>query len=224
MTDTTQNIKSQRRDAKGKLLPSIKDTPTLPILQAINAAFASIREHNAEVPPAVIVVGGNGKHGKSMNLGHFIPDKWESKTGVHEIAVSGESLANGAADVLSTLLHETAHALGATRGIQNTSRQGRFHNKRFKALAEELELEIAHDDKIGWSVTSLSEGAKKTYKTELAALRTALKAYRKPDSEKPTIKTTVRVECSCRGLTVPIKFFSDGGITCELCDEPFEEI
>ena len=34
------------------------------------------------------------------------------------------------ADVLDTLLHEAAHALAAARGIKDTSRQGRYHNKK----------------------------------------------------------------------------------------------
>ncbi len=34
----------------------------------------------------------------------------------------------GAADVLGTLLHETAHALAHVRDIKDTSRQGRWHN------------------------------------------------------------------------------------------------
>jgi hypothetical protein len=35
-------------------------------------------------------------------------------------------------------VHEAAHGLANTRGVKDTSRQGRYHNKRFRALAEEL--------------------------------------------------------------------------------------
>lgn len=51
-----------------------------------------------------------------------------------EVFVGGEGLARGPADVLATLLHEAAHALAHVRGIQDTSRQGRWHNAQFKAL------------------------------------------------------------------------------------------
>jgi hypothetical protein len=34
--------------------------------------------------------------------------------------------------------HETAHAIAAARGTKETSRQGRYHNGRFKLIAEEV--------------------------------------------------------------------------------------
>jgi hypothetical protein len=37
------------------------------------------------------------------------------------------------------------------------SRQGRYHNRRYAALAQELGLDIAHLDPIGWSATSVPE-------------------------------------------------------------------
>jgi hypothetical protein len=45
--------------------------------------------------------------------------------------------------------------LAHVRGIKDTSRQGRWHNARFKALAEELGIEVTKDPRIGWSPTNL---------------------------------------------------------------------
>ena len=39
--------------------------------------------------------------------------------------------------------------------IQDTSRSGIYHNKKFKKIAEEHGLNVEEADKIGWSVTSL---------------------------------------------------------------------
>ena len=72
-----------------------------------------------------------------------------------EVFVGGEGLVRGAADVLGTLLHEAAHALAHVRDIKDTSRQGRWHNARFKALAEEVGIEVAKDPRSGWSPTTL---------------------------------------------------------------------
>ena len=47
-----------------------------------------------------------------------------------EVFVGGEGLVLGAVDVLGTLLHEATHALAHVRGIQDTQRQGRYHNRR----------------------------------------------------------------------------------------------
>lgn len=204
--------------------PLIKDTPTLAILQAVNDAFASVRRTHPEVPAVAVVLGAGGKRGKQLNLGHFIPNNWAGKDGKHELAVNGEALANGPEDVLDTLLHEAAHALAQQRGIKDTSRQGRFHNKKFKALAEELGLVVEHSKSIGWSLTKLGDATQVLYKPEIAVLRKALKAYRLPDPERETIKKTIRLECGCRGITVPIAFHEAGDILCDLCHELFEEI
>jgi hypothetical protein len=55
--------------------------------------------------------------------------------------------------VLSTLLHEAGHAL--VHGIKDSSRQKRCHNARFKALADEVEISVTKDPRIGWSPTTI---------------------------------------------------------------------
>ena len=57
--------------------------------------------------------------------------------------ISGEALRRTPADVLGILLHEAAHALADARGITDTSRQGRYHNKKYALLAAELGLDVA---------------------------------------------------------------------------------
>lgn len=41
--------------------------------------------------------------------------------------------------------------------IKDTSRGGSYHNKRFKAEAEQRGLQIDYDSRIGWSITSPTE-------------------------------------------------------------------
>lgn len=221
-TDTRTNIQRQRRDAKGKLLPKIIDTPIKPILDALNDALRSIRNKHPEVPNVVLVVGTSSikKHG------HFSPESWDSKSAQNEVMISGESLKRGAEATLGTLIHECTHALAHARGIKDTSRQGRFHNKRFKALAEELGIEVESDKTIGWSITSLPKTTAALYKPELAALTKALKAYRLPTmAGKAKVKTTIKLATeSGRKLTVPIKFYEAGPIMDEATMELFEPV
>ena len=47
----------------------------------------------------------------------------------------------------AVILHEAAHALAYARGIKDTSRQGRYHNKHFKTCAEQLGLAVEHDQR-----------------------------------------------------------------------------
>lgn len=128
--------------------------------------------------PAVVLVLGAGSIGAAggLRLGHFAAMRWadpdqparEDGAGdgvavrLPEVFVGGEGLARGPADVLGTLLHEAAHALAHVRGIKDTSRQGRWHNARFKALAEELWIEVAKDPRIGWSPTAIPAATRET--------------------------------------------------------------
>ena len=89
--------------------------------------------------------------------GHFGPDHWvegrptEQGQGAAldlsaarrkpELFVSGECLAEGLRQTLQSMLDEAVHALAHARGVKDTSRGGKYHNKReFVALAGELGL------------------------------------------------------------------------------------
>lgn len=86
-------------------------------------------------PVALITASGEGKA-----RGHFWAGQWTTKTGGarHEVMIAGEILAEGGISVMRTLLHEGAHA----REVQDVSRGGRWHNKKFKEIAEEMGLVV----------------------------------------------------------------------------------
>lgn len=231
MTDTRQNIASQARDGKGRLLPKVTDTPSKIILDALNTCFKALREHHPEIPNAVIVLGTSS----TTRYGQYQAGTWEGakQTKMPEIILFGEALKRGAQATLATLIHESAHALATTRKIQDTSRQGRFHNKRFKALAEEVGIDVSHNSSIGWSITALPAETATLYKFELQELAKALKTYRIPPEEtEPKEKTTMKIACDCkdakgkleRPVTVPIKWFDKGDIICDVCDQAFMEV
>jgi 16S rRNA U516 pseudouridylate synthase RsuA-like enzyme len=69
--------------------------------------------------------------------------------------VSGEGLTRGAPQVFATLLREAAHALSREREIRDTSREGRYHNRRFRRMAEELGLRVERHERRGWAITEL---------------------------------------------------------------------
>ena len=54
--------------------------------------------------------------------------------------------------------------------VQDTSRQGRYHNTRYKALGEELGLVVTQVAGIGWSGTALADGTTARYAAELVQL------------------------------------------------------
>ncbi len=88
--------------------------------------------------------------------GHFSlrEDTWISKTGAtHEINIGAGTLARPIENVCATLLHEMCHYWNYEHGVQDCSRGGTYHNKRFKEAAEARGLVITHSERYGWSHT-----------------------------------------------------------------------
>jgi hypothetical protein len=92
--------------------------------------------------------------------GHFSlrEDTWVSKLGgTHEINIGAGTLSRDIECVVATLLHEMVHYYNHINGIQDCSRGNTYHNKRFKAAAEQRGLCVEHSVKYGWSHTSPSD-------------------------------------------------------------------
>jgi hypothetical protein len=66
------------------------------------------------------------------------------------------------------------HGLAHARKLGDTSRQGRYHNRRYATLARELGLDVTHLQPIGWSTTSVPEPTAARYTEVLAELGAAL--------------------------------------------------
>ena len=92
--------------------------------------------------------------------GHFSlrEDTWVSKLGgTHEINIGAGTLSRPIEEVAATLLHEMVHYHNYLHGVQDCSRGNTYHNRKFKAAAEERGLIVSHSDKYGWSHTSPSD-------------------------------------------------------------------
>jgi len=128
------------------------------LIAALEQTWTTIRRRTPELPE-VVVVTGTGLSSSAVHIdakwGHFGADHWvegrptEEGQGAAldlsaarrkpELFVAGECLAEGPRQTLQTMLHEAVHALAHVRGVNDTSRGGKYHNKReFVALAGEL--------------------------------------------------------------------------------------
>jgi hypothetical protein len=203
------------------------------LVAALEAAWAEVMERHAELPSVAIIIGqGSGHRGGGLVLGHFAAERWQPAGAdghyVHELMIGGEGLRRGADEVFATLLHEAAHALARVRGIQDTSRQGRYHNKRFKMVGEELGLVIERDSRIGWSLTTLPPATAEHYAASIDTLDRAIALHRR---NEPTAAGDGRsgnllaAACQCpRRIRVAPRTLADGPIVCTVCAHPFEPV
>jgi hypothetical protein len=92
--------------------------------------------------------------------GHVTVAKaWHKKSGEtrHELNLGAGTLDRPIESVVSTLLHEMVHLYHLQLGIQDCSRGGTYHNKKFRDAATARDLQISYDSRIGWSITEPTE-------------------------------------------------------------------
>jgi len=204
----------------------IADGATSVLLAALEHAWQTIRTRHPQVPEAVLVVA-SGSEGKRLNLGHFAPHRWEvAGADRHEVLAAGEGLHRGPLEVLGTLLHEAAHGLAQARSVQDTSRQGRYHNRRYAQLARELGLEVTSVKPIGWSATTVPEPTAAGYAGQLEELQAALVLWRRQEHRLGTgtrSRNLLAAACGCgRRIRVAKATLAEAPILCGACQEPFE--
>jgi hypothetical protein len=234
------------------------------VIAALESLWAAMRKNHPEIGDVVIITGMGATGSK---WGHTGYDRWaEGSIGVEldkkrqaaserkaEVFIAGERLACGATLTAQTLIHEAAHVLARVRGLQDTSRQGRYHNRTFVKLCEELGLTwpSGHkpDKAIGFSATVITDEARKRYADQLADLGQAIRLFiplsglmalglgvegdkgvEGPNIPKPATVATGRqaslAMCCCeppRRIRVAPSVFDLGDIDCGICGSSFEQ-
>ena len=212
------------------LPPTCQPFTSAGLLSALETCWAAIRARHSEVPDVVLIVGSGSPATASQSLkyGHFAALRWQhGDRQLPEVLVSGEGLKRTPAEVMVTLLHEAAHGLADTRGVQDTSRQGRWHNKKFARLAAELGLSAGKDDKLGYSPCTLTDQAAGDYADVISGLGAALSAFRHPeptgdDKQRTNNNNGVSADCECpRKIRLSVSAFEEGPIVCAVCNAAF---
>lgn len=86
-------------------------------------------------------------------------DSEDKDAGYYEINICAEHLTRKFEELCGTLLHEMVHLWNLQNGVQDTSRGGTYHNKKFKEVAEQHGLIIEQHPKYGWTLTKLNDEA-----------------------------------------------------------------
>lgn len=195
------------------------------LIRVVENIWTTIQTNNPDVPAVFVTIGEGGN-----TLGHFWANRWKHRTAdhkIHELFLGGEGLERGGSDVMGTLLHEAAHGIADHREIKDTSRQGRYHNTRFKALAQEIGIHVEHSKSLGWSTTTLPDQTARKYAQQIDDLDAAITHYRQASLlfrlGKETKKTPPLV-CGCnRKIRASKKTQDFGPIMCGVCREEFSE-
>jgi hypothetical protein len=201
-------------------------TPRL--VAAIDGAWSAIRARHPDVPEVVITLGAGSGGRRGLTYGHFHDGIWQhGDARLPELFIGGEGLQRGPVPVLGTLLHESAHGIAARRGIRDTSRQSRYHNERFRALAAEVGIDVEKDPAIGWSTTTVPDATAALYRPHVDALGTALTAFRRPvtagaGAGRAGSDNGIAARCPCgRRIRVSQSVLAAAPITCGACGGDF---
>lgn len=157
-------------------------TSLKPVIEKLESLFSSFNQkfYNGELQIPVITVSPDttkGAYGWCTSWKAWSNLDPDSKTtdisqmskadldamqneGFYEINICAEHLARLFEQVAETLLHEMVHLYNLQIGVQDTSRNGTYHNKKFKEAAEQHGLDVGKDPKYGWTITTLDEDAR----------------------------------------------------------------
>lgn len=141
-----------------------------PIIEALEGAHAHFNAAlfggRLKTSPVITVQ----TKGRKNALGWYWSGRWVNGTGrPAELNMSAEDLKRPADQVLETLVHEMVHQAADEAGIKDTSRNGAYHNKKFRELAEAAGLCVPADPdkRHGFAFTTLGpEGTRARVQVE----------------------------------------------------------
>ena len=189
------------------------------ITKALESAHDLIKNETG-APRATILVTRNLKGAK----GHFTPyTPWNNGgESFNEIAFNLEHFTTPE-ELLSTLLHETAHSLNHMNGIEDCS-SNQYHNAKFKAQAEALGLKTIEVKGKGYAATELTEIAAKRWKKALTILTNAFDLVAiGTETAKPKGRNTnlLKATCGCEQVIRASRGVIEAGVICALCQTAF---
>lgn len=133
----------------------------------------------------------------------------------YEINIVAETLNRPVHDVATTLLHEMAHLSNIQKGVQDCSRGGTYHNKKFKAEAERVLLEVTPSQKYGYAHTAPTPDLITFFNAHGIAERITLN--RRPQIKLPNEKKSNVRKYMCIYCGISCRATKDINISCNDC-------
>ena len=190
---------------------------------------------NSLPEPSILVQNkGNRKNVLGWCTVNKIWNDYSTNEKKYEITLVAEYLHLGMLPILSTLLHEMAHLYNLVNNIQDTTRGGTYHNKKFKEIAEKSGLIIEHHKTYGWTLTRLqpstinlinnsgiNEEAFTIYRIDPSLKQ--LENYEDSEGEEETAKSSRR-KYICPSCDTKINATKDVNVICGDCGIAFEKV
>lgn len=223
----------------------MKEMSLKPVIEKLEKLFSAFNEkyYLGELKMPIITIAPDTKKGsygwctswkawgntalkesfKIVNGSEELVEMINKDEGYYEINICAEHLARPLEEIAETLLHEMAHLYNVLSKIQDTSRGGTYHNKKYKETAEQHGLIVERDSKYGWCRTRLNDESK----AFIAGIQDdRFKIYRK-NTEKifgaaETKKSSRKYVCPNCGCI--IRATKEVDVICGICNVQFEEV
>ena len=173
--------------------------------------------YNGELDRPVITVAPN-------NTGHKVSGwctnykAWEDKDGgYYEINICAEFLNRPTVFIAAEMLHEMVHLYCLKNNIQDTSRGGTWHNKRFCEIAKTHGLIVGEDSQYG-CITTIDLSAEEFFNTYYE--NESFDLFRIPEKKEKKgggKSNSRKYVCPCCGLI--IRATKDVRVICADCNE-----
>lgn len=169
---------------------------------------------------------------KSLTYGWACSQVWSNgKITAHELNITANSLKRPFNEIWITLVHELIHIYAFCTGDMSgaTSRQGRYHGKKFKELCDKFFLITEKNEQIGYITPhqKMMKEQKEIYikfKKQSKINFNNLFKYQRiifEKEKKPTESKNSKYICPCCGLEFTAK--KGLNLICGLCEEHLQE-
>lgn len=199
--------------------------------RALNAKY-----YNNKLEDVVITIQSDTTRSAYAWLSVHKVWKDNKESDYHEINMVAEFLNREPKEVISSLLHEMAHLYNLQNNIQDCSRGGTYHNQHFKEAAEAHGLNVEHNKKYGWTITTanvetiawVEENVRKgcfrmkrkgAWKDGTPKVTKGEDENGKPAVEKKGKSNIIKYICPKCALIIRASKNIDGKVKCVDCDE-----
>jgi len=179
--------------------------------------FFNEKYYNNELPMPVFVTDATYKDTNKTNFVKYKIWSIDSDTR-YEMGINTDYLDCPIEEKICSLLHQMAHYYNLLKGISDTCKKGKYHNKYFLKTILGRGLEVEKKDCFGYRNTTLSEGAKELIKKHFKEEDNVnikrdrpLKEHKEKKQKKYKYKC---LNCKCR-ISLDIK----ANPHCDVCKE-----